>query len=253
MRCVAITPRRSRCQCTTGYLRSRSLSPRSAPMVSEWSAGRDGSTVEAERSWLSELRVLGSTHAREAQEMVKTVIVCYASAAGSTREVSERIAARLGANLRRLGGEEPARVVCEAATPELDIVRAETLVVGSAVHNMAWLPEALSLLQRVAGTSTPLWIFSVGGIEPAGPITRFVVAKERVALERAFPAGLTPRDHRVFRGIVLMTGLPWWAKMFWRVVGGRPGDHRDWSRVDQYADDIAAECADARPGGTATV
>ncbi|URN11515.1 flavodoxin domain-containing protein [Streptomyces radiopugnans] len=63
-----------------------------------------------------------------------TVLVGYASAHGSTREIAERIAARL------------AERGVEAETASLDAVGDaggyDAYVLGSAVHGMAWLPEA---------------------------------------------------------------------------------------------------------------
>jgi menaquinone-dependent protoporphyrinogen oxidase len=38
-----------------------------------------------------------------------------------------------------------------------------------------------------------------------------------------------------------MKGLPLWGRAFWRLVGGRPGDHRDWPAMESWAGQIAAE------------
>jgi menaquinone-dependent protoporphyrinogen oxidase len=38
-----------------------------------------------------------------------------------------------------------------------------------------------------------------------------------------------------------MNGLPLWGRVFWRLIGGRPGDHRNWPAVDSWAGQIAAE------------
>jgi len=45
----------------------------------------------------------------------------------------------------------------------------------------------------------------------------------------------------VFGGIVDVSGVPVWGRLFWRAVGGRPGDHRDWAAIDDWARDIAAD------------
>jgi menaquinone-dependent protoporphyrinogen oxidase len=174
------------------------------------------------------------------------VLVTYASAAGSTRGIAERIADRIRADLRGSAATGP-EVVCRPAGPELEPARFDALVVGSAVHNMSWLAEATSFLGRAAGTAAPLWVFSVGGVEPRGPLTRALVARERATVERAFPPGTTPRDHRVFGGIVELRGVPLWGRVFWRLTGARPGDHRNWPAVEEWASGIARELA-ARPG-----
>jgi hypothetical protein len=47
----------------------------------------------------------------------------------------------------------------------------------------------------------------------------------------------------VFRGIVVMTGVPLWARLFWRQMGGQPGDHRNWASIERWATEIATELA----------
>lgn len=168
------------------------------------------------------------------------VLVCYASAAGSTRGIAERIADRLRTDLR---GRDGADVACRPAGPDLDPAGYDALVVGSAVHGMAWLPAATSFLARAAGVGAPVWVFSVGGVEPRGPFTRLLVARERTRIEQGFPPAFVPRDHRVFGGIVVMTGIPLWARLFWRLTGGRPGDHRNWPAIEGWAAGIATELA----------
>ena len=166
------------------------------------------------------------------------VLVCYASAAGSTRGIAERIADRIRTELRRQGATG-ADVRCRRAAPDVDPGGVDALVVGSAVHDMAWLPEALSFLVRAAGAGVPVWVFSVGGVDPRGPLRRLLATNERAAIERAFPPGFTARDHRVFGGIVATTGLPLWGRLFWRLVGGRSGDHRNWPAIEDWAGGIA--------------
>jgi menaquinone-dependent protoporphyrinogen oxidase len=106
---------------------------------------------------------------------------------------------------------------------------------------MAWLQPALDFLGRIpAEEDRPIWCFSVGGVTPRGPVTRRMTALEVRKVQRQFPAGLRLRGHRFFGGIVEMAGVPLWGRIFWRVMGGRPGDHRDWRAVDSWADQLAA-------------
>ncbi|WP_222269850.1 flavodoxin domain-containing protein [Modestobacter marinus] len=72
----------------------------------------------------------------------RTALVGHASAAGSTRGVADRIAARL-----RAGG---VAVTCAPLSADLDPDDHGAWVVGSAVHGMAWLPAAVGFLQRAA-------------------------------------------------------------------------------------------------------
>ena len=90
------------------------------------------------------------------------VLVGYATAAGSTAGIAERIAA----TLRETGAD----VTCRPVGPDLDPAAFDVLVVGSAVHNMAWLRPALDFLGRIpADGNRPTWCFSVGGVAPHGP------------------------------------------------------------------------------------
>jgi menaquinone-dependent protoporphyrinogen oxidase len=159
------------------------------------------------------------------------VLVAYATAHGSTAGIAERIAARL----RDAGCDVDARPV----GPGLDPAAYDAIVVGSAVHDMAWLPPAVEFLARIPG-STPVRFFSVGGLAPAGPVRRRLVALEIARVEQGFPAALRGRDHQLFAGVVRMGGLALWGRVVWRLLGGRDGDHRDWAAIDAWAEDAPA-------------
>ncbi|MGY1633490.1 flavodoxin domain-containing protein [Geodermatophilus sp. SYSU D01186] len=161
------------------------------------------------------------------------VLVGYATAAGSTRGIAERIAAGL---------TDVADVTVVPVGPDVDPAGFDAFVIGSAVHDMAWLPAAADFLRRgraVLG-ERPFWCFSVAGVAPSGPLSRALVGSEVRRIGATFPSGLVPRDHRVFGGIVVLQGMPLWGRLFWRAVGGRPGDHRDWPAVDRWAGEVAA-------------
>lgn len=161
------------------------------------------------------------------------VLVCYATAAGSTAGIAARIAEVIGAT--------GCDVSCRPAHPDLDLAGVDALVLGSAVHDMAWLPAALDVMMRIPRHSMPVWCFSVGSVEPRGPLTRLVARLEAERVQAGFPAGLTTRGHRVFRGVVVLDGVAWWGRLFYRVVSGRAGDHRNWSGVEDWAAGIAAD------------
>ena len=166
--------------------------------------------------------------------MVPRVVVTYASAAGSTVGIAERVATVL-----RAGGYD---VDCGPAGPAVDLERADAVVVGSAIHDMAWLSPALDVLHRLAAAPhRPVWCFSVGAVTPRGRFTRFVAAQEAARVAQGFPAGVRIRQHQVFGGVVEMRGVPLWGRLFYRLVGARPGDHRDWTAVEAWAAHIAAE------------
>jgi len=160
------------------------------------------------------------------------VLVAYATAAGSTAGIADRIAATLSA--------QGCEVVCRPVGPDVDPAAFDALVVGSAVHNMAWLRPAVDFLSRIpAAAGPPVWCFSVGGIDPRGRLAGRMTASEVRRVEKEFPRGIRPRQHRFFAGIVELRGVPLWGRLFWRAMGGRAGDHRDWPAVDAWAREIA--------------
>ncbi|MFJ8200827.1 flavodoxin domain-containing protein [Streptomyces sp. NPDC096152] len=171
------------------------------------------------------------------------VLVGYASAHGSTREIAERAADVL----RRAGLMTEARPLAEV--DDADAYRA--FVLGSAVHNQSWLAPARDFVRDhhdLLG-SRPLWIFSVG--MPAalrGPMRRWV-AKEVPAIEAGLPAVPAFRSHRLFSGVVTPDQLPRSGRVLFRLFGGQYGDHRDWDAVERWAAGIADELAhERRPG-----
>jgi menaquinone-dependent protoporphyrinogen oxidase len=171
------------------------------------------------------------------------VLVAHATAAGSTAGIAERIAAVL-----RAGGHA---VDCRPAAPGVDPAGYDAVVVGSAVHDTAWLPPALDVVHRATACgSTPVWCFSVGGVLPRGPIARFVAAREAAHVARDFPTDLTVREHRLFGGVIEEHDVPLWGRLFYRMIGAQPGDHRDWAGIEEWAMHVGAALRQTRrPAG----
>jgi menaquinone-dependent protoporphyrinogen oxidase len=162
------------------------------------------------------------------------VLVGYATAGGSTQSIAERIA-----DVLRHAG---LTVTCRPVGPDVDPGTFDAVVLGSAVHDMAWLQPAVDFLSRVpAGAVQSLWCFSVGGL--AHPertrFSRWLAGSELQKIEQRFPGGRRPRDHRMFAGIVDLRQVPLWGRLFFRAAGGRSGDQRDWPAVDAWATEIA--------------
>jgi menaquinone-dependent protoporphyrinogen oxidase len=170
-----------------------------------------------------------------------SVLVGYATAAGSTRGVAERIARRLG--------DAGLLVTCAPLGPELHPDDFGAWVLGSAVHNMAWLPRATDFLAGAARTPRPCWAFSVGGLAPTGPVRRWMAGREIRRVQRGFPPGLAVRDHQLFAGVSSTQGVSRAGRAFWRALGGRPGDQRDWAAIDRWASGVAAELSARFPAG----
>ena len=157
-----------------------------------------------------------------------TVLVAYASRAGSTRGVAERIAARLRSHcldvhLDPLLGRE-------------EVYRFEAVVLGSPIYSGAWETEAVDFLLRNASALAghALWTFSVGWVGKNG-VTHD--AKGLDEIQRLAPA----RDHRFFVGALDASDLSLFQRIAFKRRGGQSGDFRDWAAIDAWADEIARQ------------
>jgi len=160
------------------------------------------------------------------------VLVTYSTAAGSTAGIAERIAQVLAA--------AGCTVQCLPASAVPDVEGVDALVVGSAVHDMAWLAPSADVLRRAAVSGPPaVWCFSVGGVRPHGRLTRALAALEVRRVGQQFPVDLRVRDHRLFGGVVELADVPLWGRLFFRMIGGKAGDRRDWAAVEAWAGGIA--------------
>jgi menaquinone-dependent protoporphyrinogen oxidase len=171
------------------------------------------------------------------------VLVVFASRAGATAEIAERI----GERVARTGHH----VVVRPVTESVDPARHDAVVLGSAVYMGHWLKDATAFARRnrVALAERPLWLFSSGplGVEQVddeGRDLREVSAPEELPelLET-----LSPRDHRVFFGALDPRRLSLAHRSLRKLPAGRrilpEGDFRDWREVDSWATGIATQLA----------
>ena len=166
-----------------------------------------------------------------------TVLVGYATAHGSTREIAHRIASRM----RTEGVEVDVRALEAVA----DMNGYDAFVVGSAVHDQKWLPEARSFVRQgiAAPGSRPVWLFSVGMPGALrGPWKRLMY-KEVPVIEADLAVPFMPRGHRLFSGVIRPEHLSRRGRLTFRLMGCRYGDHRDWSEIDGWAEQIAGALA----------
>lgn len=184
------------------------------------------------------------------------VLVAYATDHGSTRGVADRIADRL----RQRGVDAKACAVADV----LEVSSCEAVVLGSAIHDGKWLPEARQFADRNAAPlrERPVWLFSVSTLGDEESMFPPRVANRLRALRKETPEMaeiqrlLHPRQHRNFAGAVTRSHWPATGRAFFLVAGGRYGDHRNWPAIDAWADLIASQtssllirCAGSRPGG----
>lgn len=174
------------------------------------------------------------------------VLVGYATAHGSTRGIAERIAARLV----QAGIGTDVHALAEVANP----TEYDALVIGSAVHGSRWLPDADHFVERFASDlrTRPTWLFSVSTVGDAESMfspavgARLRKLRKETAEITSVRARLASREHRNFAGTIRRSDWSMTGRAAFRAMGGRYGDHRNWSAIDTWADHIAAQLADDR-------
>jgi menaquinone-dependent protoporphyrinogen oxidase len=178
------------------------------------------------------------------------VLIAFATCHGSTQGVAERIGQRIQAS----GITAEVHPVSEVT----DLGRYDAVVLGSAIHNMKWLPEASRFAQREAAAlrERPTWLFSVSSIGDQESMLSPRVARVLRAMKKETPeitalrSAIHPHEHRNFAGAIARTDWSAAGSVFLRIMGGRYGDHRNWTAIDTWAASIAADLA-AAPTRTA--
>lgn len=163
------------------------------------------------------------------------VLVAYASCHGSTAGIAERIAA----GLRSSGDTIDCRLMGEVS----GLSGYDAVVLGSALHDQAWLPEAMAFLARFADglEPVPLWLFTVGmpGALPRR-LQGWARMEEGQTAEKLAPL-VHPRGHHLFSGVIRKEHLSRAGRVRFRLMGGRYGDFRNWDEVDRWADALSDE------------
>ena len=178
------------------------------------------------------------------------ILIAFATCHGSTEGVAERIGQRIQAS----GINAEVHPVTEVTDPG----RYDAVILGSAVHNMKWLPEASRFAQRNAALlqQRPTWLFSVSSIGDQESFISPRVARVLRAMKKETPeitalrSAIHPRGHRNFAGAIARADWSAAGSAFLRIMGGRYGDHRNWTAIDDWAARIAADLA-AAPTRTA--
>ncbi|MFG2088546.1 flavodoxin domain-containing protein [Spirillospora sp. NPDC048824] len=174
-----------------------------------------------------------------------TILVGYATTHGSTRSIAERIGAALaergiGADVRPMDEVE-------------DAGGYEGFVLGSAVHNRAWLPEARDFVTRhhhvLAGR--PVWLFSVGMPAALRGPWRGYGPKEEALLTDELHARVGARQHRLFSGVFLREHMSFAGHLACKALGVRYGDYRNWPEIEDWASAVAGELASGGPASAA--
>jgi len=178
-----------------------------------------------------------------------SVLVAYASAHGSTKGIAKMI----GDRLSRAGLHADVSPIDEVEALE----RYDAVVVGSAIHNQAWLAPAAAFVRNRATilSKQPVWLFSVSSIGETssffGPkVANFIRRMRKESREMAgLRLAIRPRDHRNFAGAVQPADWGRFGALFLTVLGGTHGDHRDWEDIGAWADGIAQSVHAAKRTG----
>lgn len=166
------------------------------------------------------------------------ILVGYASAHGSTAEIARRIAGAL----QHSNWAVDVVAVQEIADPGTY----DAVVLGSAIHGQAWLPEATEFVHRHqdALRARPVWLFSVG---MSAGLPRWLRKPGRAAQDRRIAQALRdlvrPRGHHLFSGTAWPEQFPRSSGMLVRALGIHFGDYREWGEIEAWARDIAAQLA----------
>lgn len=176
-----------------------------------------------------------------------SVLIAFATSRGSTQGIAERIATRLRAE----GVDADARSVGDVD----DISAYDAVVLGSAIHGGLWLPEASAFARNNAAQlrQRPAWLFSVSSIGdeesmfPPRAADRLRAMRKETKELIELRAALGGREHRNFAGAIARSDWPAPARAFFRAMGGRYGDHRNWTAIDAWADRIATAVAAHAP------
>ena len=157
------------------------------------------------------------------------VLVTYVSPHGSTRGVAERIATRL-----REGG---CAADCLPVHEIQSIAEYDGFVVGSAIHDQAWLTEASQFVSTRAAEFVlkPVWLYSVGMPGALARPLRKMAMREGPKVVAPFVDMVRPEDTRLFSGVVSKQQFPRISRLVLRLMGGRYGDFRDWPEIDAWA------------------
>jgi menaquinone-dependent protoporphyrinogen oxidase len=161
------------------------------------------------------------------------VLVGYATAHGSTREIAERLADRLV----RHGLDTEVLELADVVEPE----QYDAYVLGSAVHDQRWLPEARTFVAEHAPelAAKPLWLFSVGMPDALRFPLRWLAGLQPPALVAEFAGRVSFRDHLVVSGVIRDDHLPMLGRLMMFAFTRGAGDYRDWARIEEWGDGVA--------------
>lgn len=159
----------------------------------------------------------------------RTVVVAAASRHGSTAEIADRMADRLRDSL-----PENWSVCRSDPSNTWSLADADAVVLGSGIYFGRWLRPARRALERI-NDHDHAWLFS------SGPVSSVETENEELNSQNQRVAQVNRHPHASFGGRLDPTRLNRLERVATRLVHADAGDHRDWTAIDAWADDIADE------------
>jgi menaquinone-dependent protoporphyrinogen oxidase len=164
----------------------------------------------------------------------KSILLAYASRFGSTQEVAGTIAA----TLRAAGLEIDLQPMQEVKS----LARYDAVVLGAAIYNAKWNPEAHQLVSQHQDTLTqlPVAIFTLGPLSASEAAKRN--SRRQLDVELAKYSWLKPIALEIFAGKYdpAKPGL----NFFERFLPAR--DYRNWDAIRAWANELTAQLQRAR-------
>lgn len=161
------------------------------------------------------------------------ILVVPTSKHGGTAEIGRAIARRMRASGIDIDVSQPGYA---------DVLsRYDGFIIGSAVYEGAWLPEATTFIERFADElrERPVWLFSSGLLQGSDGLAAEPDAALTEHLDtRHVLKALRPRSHQLFGGRLRVEDLDLPARSIAAWVGLTDVDVRDWDAIDAWVDTI---------------
>ena len=163
---------------------------------------------------------------------VHTILVCFATRYGSTKE----IAGIIGEELRNAGYQVTVFPISEVTDPGIY----DAIIIGSPLYMGKWLAEARDFVSRFKHQlqERPVAVFSVG--YSLKERTKENLQNVDTALDSSIKILISPVFVGYFAGMVNPDIMSFADKAIISLSGALPGDYRDPSEVRRWARELPA-------------
>lgn len=157
----------------------------------------------------------------------KSILLAYATRYGSTQEVAEAITTTLR--------EDEIRVDIQAMQDVKNLDNYNAVVLGAAIYNARWHPEAHIFLSKYQETlkQLPVAIFALGPLSTSD--AAMLRSRRQLDMELEKYPWLKPVAVEMFVGKSDPAKLGIFDRLF-----SKPSDHRDWKAIRTWANALPA-------------